>query len=169
MSAPNPIKICVLGEAAVGKSDFIGAFSGRDAENVRRIRSGAQVEVGQIEAEGVTRELVVWDILCADGGFVLETPYLTGVHGCIVVCDRTRRPTVTASRALISRLEDSFPGVSCLLAVNKSDLTDRAEVSAADLERIRASGLRVIETSSHTGNNVKRCFEEITTMVTGHG
>ncbi|MEM6935140.1 MAG: hypothetical protein AAF552_01680, partial [Pseudomonadota bacterium] len=66
-------------------------------------------------------------------------------------------------------LEDSFPGVSCLLAVNKSDLTDRAEVSAADLERIRASGLRVIETSSHTGNNVKRCFEEITTMVTGHG
>lgn len=166
---PETIKICVLGEAAVGKSEFIGAFAGRETESTRRIRSGAQVETGRVETTAGDAELVIWDILCADGGFVLETPYLAGVQACVVVCDRTRRPTVTASRALISRLEDTYPGIACLLAVNKSDLSDRAEISTDDLQKMRAGGLRVVETSSHTGKNVKRCFEEVAAMVLNHG
>ncbi len=161
----HAVKICVLGEAAVGKSEFVSSFSGREAENSRRTRSGVQVETGSVETSQGTCELVVWDILCADGGFVMETPYMAGVRGCVVVCDRTRRPTVTASRALIARLEDTYPGVVCLLALNKSDLTDRAEITTEDIEKLRASGLRVVETSSQTGNNVGRCFEEIVEMV----
>ncbi len=163
------IKICVLGEAAVGKSEFVGSFAGRDAENDRRNRSGAQVETGSVETDSGNCELVIWDILCADGGFVLETPYMVGVQGCIVVCDRTRRPTVTASRALISRLEDTYPGVRCLLAVNKSDLAERAEITAEDLSKMRAGGLRVVETSSSTGKNIRRCFEELANLVLSNG
>ncbi|MFK7958560.1 MAG: Rab family GTPase [Lysobacterales bacterium] len=165
----HAVKICVLGEAAVGKSEFISSFSGRETETSRRIRSGVQVETGSVETANGVSELVVWDILCADGGFVMETPYMVGVRGCIVVCDRTRRPTVTASRALISRLEDTYPGVVCLLAMNKSDLSDRAEITAEDIEKLRASGLRVVETSSQTGKNVSRCFEEIVAMVHDNG
>lgn len=158
----------------MGKSDFLAAFAGRptsqqSGEKTRRLRSGAQVELGTVDTPAGAQEMAIWDILCADGGFVLETPYLAGTQGCVVVCDRTRRPTITASRALISRLEEAFPGVACVLAMNKSDLADRAEVSAEDINDMRAQGLSVIETSSSSGDNVRRCFEELALLVTQGG
>lgn len=162
-------KICVLGESAVGKSAIVDVFLGRQPETEKRVRSGARVETGLVATPSGPRELIIWDVLCADGGFAFETPYLAGMNGALIVCDRTRRPTVTASRALLKRIDDEFPAAASVIAINKCDLSDQAEVSEADIQELRATGVTVVEVSTTTGQNVKDAFESLAAQVNSHG
>ncbi len=158
MEEPRQFKVCVLGDAAVGKSSLISAFVGRSFESGPRVRSGAQVELGRATGPSGPCELALWDILCADGGFALDTPYLTGMHGYVIVCDRTRRPTLTGATALRARVEEQFGALPLVLAINKSDRNADSEIGQADLDRLARSGLPTLETAATGGINVAETF-----------
>ncbi len=158
-------KICVLGDSAVGKSSLIGAFSGQPAPSGNRVRSGAQVEVGAADSAAGPCQLVVWDILCADGGFALDTPYLVGMHGYVIVCDRTRRPTLSGARALRARVEEKFGSLPVVLAINKSDREADSEISAVEIDQLRTGDMSVFETSAMHGSNVTEVFSHLAAML----
>ena len=168
MSLPR-FKVCVLGEAAVGKSTLVSTFVQREFDTERRVRSGAQVEVGTADSPLGLCELGVWDVLCADGGFALETSYLTGVAGAVIVCDRTRRPTVTAAKAMIDRLRDTFGPVPVALAINKSDLAGSAEVSEDEIETLRQKNPGVFSVSATSGEQVNAVFSYLAARLNRDG
>ncbi len=158
-------KVCVLGDAAVGKSSLISAFVGRSVENQVRVRSGAQIEVGRATTPAGPCELAIWDILCADGGFALDTPYLTGMHGYLIVCDRTRRPTLTGALALRMRVEEQFGPLPLVLTINKSDRDQDSEITRADLERLAGTGIASFEISATDGSSVIQPFTTLASLL----
>lgn len=158
-------KVCVLGDAAVGKSSLISAFIGRSVDDHLQVRSGAQIEVGRATTPAGPCELAIWDILGADGGFALDTPYLTGMHGYLIVCDRTRRPTLTGALALRLRVEEQFGALPLVLAINKCDREQDSEITRTDLERLAGTGLASFEISATSGRGVTKAFTALASLL----
>src|SRR5207253_9041671 len=93
------VKICLVGEGAVGKTCLIRRFI-QDQFDDRYISTlGAKVSKKEIKIDGPTGgsdiDMTIWDIM-GEKGFreLLKAAYFHGAQGGLAVCDVTRRQTL---------------------------------------------------------------------------
>src|SRR6266511_3016357 len=92
------VKICLVGEGAVGKTCLIRRFI-QDQFDDRYISTlGAKVSKKEIKVDGPNGgtdiDMTIWDIM-GEKGFreLLKEAYLHGAHDVVAVYDVTRRET----------------------------------------------------------------------------
>ena len=166
------VKICLVGEGAVGKTCLIRRFI-HDQFDDRYISTlGAKVSKKELvvdaDGEQVNVDMTIWDIM-GEKGFreLLKEAYFYGANGILAVADQTRRKTLDDLDDWIDGVEQIVGKVPLLIAVNKSDLVSSAQYGEKDVEQVaRAFDCEFLVTSAKSGQNVEEAFRRLSQMVT---
>ena len=160
-------KICLVGEAAVGKTSLIRRYVENRYDDSYLMTIGAKVSKKRLYVpfEGdplpVLLELAVWDIM-GQPKFreLLQEAYFTGVTGIIGVTDLTRPTTLTALYEWIDRVDRVTSQAALVIAGNKADLAAEAKVKTTEIEALASAfHSEWRPTSAKTGKNVEVVFQ----------
>ncbi|MFQ5908727.1 MAG: Rab family GTPase [Thermoplasmata archaeon] len=167
------LKVCLVGEPAVGKTSLIRRFVYDDFTDDYTVTLGTRITKKELRLplsdggapEGVT--LVIWDIMGQEGiRELLKEAFFQGAQGILMVSDVTRPGTL----ALLEGWRDSVAEIAgtlpSYLLASKVDLVDETSSMEADLEaacqRWNASwGF----SSAKTGQGVDEAFEGLARLV----
>ena len=162
----GPLKILLVGEAAVGKTSLVQKFVKNQFAADYKLTVGVDILTKDVEFKsGEIATLSIWDI----GGqqrfdFIRETFY-KGATGALIVFDLTREATYTETRRWLSDIRQSAGNIPFALIGNKEDLLEDIGV-VIDRDEARSfaenEGSIYIETSAKTGVNVEHAFRELT-------
>ncbi len=170
------VKICMVGNAAVGKTSLINRyvhnrFSSKYKETLG-VNAMIKDTVGNSPEWGeVPVRLLICDIMGETSilEWVGET-YFHGVKGVIAVCDITRYSTFEDLGIWLNAVKAVAGDVPKILAVNKSDLKGQAMVLYDEHEVKRFASendARAFMTSAKTGENVELIFNRIASDIIG--
>jgi len=166
------MKVCLVGEAAVGKTSLIRRFVHDDFHDKYIQTLGTKVSKVELkvalpgETLPVQVGMTIWDIM-GQKGFreLLKEAYFYGAKGVIAVCDGTRRSTLDDIDDWIEGVYSVTGRIPITLLANKADLVDRREVTDEQLAQVaKAYSSPYSYTSAKTGENVESAFQGLANL-----
>ncbi len=165
------VKICLVGEGAVGKTCLIRRFI-HDQFDDRYISTlGAKVSKKEMtigtDGDQVNVDMTIWDIM-GEKGFreLLKEAYFHGAQGVLAVCDVTRMETLTDLDDWVAAVVKVTGNIPVEFLANKVDLKEQQAVQAEDLEAAaKAHGAPYLFTSAKTGENVEEAFADLAKLI----
>lgn len=179
VAAPGRMKakVCLVGEAAVGKTSLVRRFVLDQFDDRYVTTLGAKVSKKEMEfASGDRRlqlDLTVWDIM-GEKGFreLLQDAFFSGARGILAVCDITRYSTLRELDGWIAGVFRVAGEMPVVYAANKIDLADevllmygRKEI-AQSADAFKAPWFY---TSAKSGENVEKAFRALGERVVAEG
>lgn len=159
-SAKYIIKLCLLGDGAVGKTSLVRRFVYDVFDDKYLISFGTKVSKKSLAIGDDKVDLMIWDILGQKSHEALHAAYYRGAAGALAVCDFTRPDTMHSLRSWIGSFRSVVGNKPVIILGNKSDLDK--EFSLEDLRSFGSLvGCDVLETSAKTGQNVEQAFTDI--------
>jgi len=156
-------KICMVGLYGVGKTSLVRRYLMSIFDEKYLTTIGVKVDKKEVDVNGATVSLAIWDIAGEDVMSQVKLSHLRGAHGYILVADGLRRASLEKADELNRRIAEEFKQeLPFIFVVNKSDLREKWEIQPADLDERRARGWEYYETSARTGVDVDRVFERLT-------
>ncbi|MFQ6012578.1 MAG: Rab family GTPase [Thermoplasmata archaeon] len=167
------MKICLAGEAAVGKTSLIRRFVYDQFDDKYTVTLGAKVTRKSLSLEDAQGrgtahiDMAIWDVMGEKFlRELLREAYFYGVQGILAVCDITRADTLEDLVAWRTSIEKVAGEVPMIVLTNKVDLTEEAVLDEAALQEFTrgwASSYRF--TSAKTGEGVEKAFHELAQMI----
>lgn len=166
-------KICLFGEASVGKTSLIRRFVLDQYDDRYLATIGAKVSKKVVKIQVPEKDLeadvtlMVWDIM-GQKGFrkLLEEAYFVGASAAIGVCDITRKSTLLELKAWKQSIFGITGAVPVVVFANKCDLKDKADVSEDDIKAMAGEyNAPYLYTSARTGENVENGFQTLSKML----
>jgi len=154
-------KICMLGSAGVGKTSLVarfvqGIFSAKYLSTV-----GVKIDKKNLKVDDQEVLLLLWDLAGEDSRSQVQTSYLRGAAGYFLVCDGTWAESLITAKSIHERATETVGDIPFMLVVNKSDLWNRWEITAPELEKLVAEGWKVQVTSAKSGDGVEEMFTKL--------
>ena len=159
------VKVCLVGEGAVGKTCLIRRFI-HDQFDDRYISTlGAKVSKKELMVPGtnggeIAIDMTIWDIM-GEKGFreLLKEAYFHGAQGVLAVADVTRKDTLTELHDWIGAVSKVTGEIPIQFLANKIDLKDQMQVTEDEVRRLAESHKApYVFTSAKTGENVETSF-----------
>ena len=166
-------KVCILGAPGVGKTSLIQRFVNGLFDERYLVTIGAKIDARTVVTPSGEVQLMLWDLNGDEMFERVQTSYLRGMHGYLLVFDLTRPDTLEFALRLRETVEARGGNVPSIIIANKADLhaaaqVSTAQVSAAQLEPLKSHGLTL--TSSKTGDGVEAAFATLARlMLEGRG
>ncbi len=159
-------KICLLGDAAVGKTSTIRRYVLDKFDDKYIVTIGTKLSKKDITYRFTDSQilltLLIWDIIGQKEFKRLHSMYYSGAKGAIVVCDITRKETLESVHGWISSIFKVTGEIPLVIIGNKNDLKDRAELSSDDVQRVASKyDAPFFFTSAKTGENVDQTFKAL--------
>ncbi|MHA1490701.1 MAG: Rab family GTPase [Promethearchaeota archaeon] len=158
------IKICLLGEANVGKTSLVYRF----VENKFRENYKSTLGVNLLKKDLLLEEYgkvsaQIWDLGGQESFKSLRKLYLEGANGALLIFDTTNKKTFEKLNEWIESFRDARGTDKPLILIgNKIDLKDKISVSEKEsIEFAEKNKTKLILTSAKTGNNVENAFLEL--------
>ena len=179
------MKICLLGDGAVGKTALRERYLGKQFSSGYVMTIGADFAVKKTviqEKDGDTRtvKFQIWDLAGQPRFNSVRELYYKGSHGGLLIFDLTRRDSFTNLMTWIDELfQNSGRGPMPIVVLgNKADLRDSGEVEdCVTQEEVNSfiAGLKkqfeihfeipYLETSAKTGSNVDESFSMLAVTI----
>ncbi|UCG69862.1 MAG: GTP-binding protein [Thermoplasmata archaeon] len=164
------VKICLVGEGAVGKTSLIkryvlDAFDGEYLTTIGTKISKKEVTL-QVPSDEKEQQvtMLIWDIM-GQKGFreLLQEAYFYGAQGIIAVCDITNKMTLEDLEGWIDAAMGVTGKVPIVFLANKYDLKDDAQFNLDELKNFASKYEKsvVLTSSAKTGENVIKAFESL--------
>jgi len=165
------VKVCLVGEGAVGKTCLIRRFI-QDQFDDRYISTlGAKVSKKEIKVDspngGMDVDMTIWDIM-GEKGFreLLKEAYFHGAQGVLAVCDVTRKETLDDLEDWVAAVIKVTGNVPIEFLANKADLKSQMTVTKAEVQSAAEShDAPFLFTSAKTGENVEIAFAKLAQMI----
>ena len=168
-------KICLVGEAAVGKTSLIRRFVQDEFDDRYITTLGAKVSKREMtfdlpdKGSKLQMDMTVWDIM-GEKGFrdLLKEAFFHGAKGVLAVCDLTRYSTLKELDDWVQGVFNVVGEIPVVYAINKIDLKDEVMILYGDKEieqAARAFEAPFFYTSAKTGEQVETVFKCLGTMV----
>ncbi|OQA19759.1 MAG: Ras family protein [Chloroflexi bacterium ADurb.Bin360] len=157
-------KVCLLGAFAVGKTSLIRKYIEGCFDDKYLSTIGVKISRKSVHLEGGALSLILWDLAGSEEYNGVQTSYLQGATGGIIVCDLTRAETLDEWRRYTLRLRQVNPQARIILVANKADLVASRVLSDGDLRAAAAACASdgaippYLLTSAKTGENVEAAF-----------
>ena len=151
-----PLKICLLGTFAVGKTSLVRRFAEAVFDETYETTVGVRIDRVRID----DIDAVLWDLPAEDRFQSLVPSHLRQTCGLLLVADVTRGATVPAALQLEARASRIVGPVPAVMVLNKIDRGSR-DVNFAALDGLEERGVDIIETSARTGTGVNEIFSRI--------
>lgn len=168
----NPLrkfKLVFLGEQSVGKTSLITRFMYDSFDNTYQATIGIDFLSKTMYLEDRTIRLQLWDTAGQERFRSLIPSYIRDSSAAIVVYDITNANSFQQTSKWIDDVRtERGTDVIIMLVGNKTDLSDKRQVSTEEGER-KAKELNVmfIETSAKAGYNVKQLFRRVAAALPG--
>lgn len=159
-------KMCMIGTSAVGKTSLVSKFVHSIFSDKYLTTVGVKIEKKVVALDGSEVALVIWDLAGDDDFQRLETTYLRGSSGYLLVADGTRAITLDQVEEIQRRVVAAIGEVPFVLALNKADLAPQWEVTPARIESLAVRGWKTMQTSAREGSGVEEAFAELARMMT---
>jgi len=154
------IKICLLGDGAVGKTSLVRRFVFDVFDDKYIMSFGTKVSKKSLKIGEADVDLLVWDILGQKSHESLHAAYYRGAAGAFVVSDFTRSDTMQSLKSWVGNFRSTVGDKPIVILGNKSDLDKK--YSFSELQAFGSSlGCEVVETSAKTGLNVEKAFVDM--------
>jgi small GTP-binding protein len=160
------VKICLVGEGAVGKTSLIRKYVLDEFDDRYISTLGAKITKKELMVESpdngseIRIDMTIWDIM-GEKGFreLLKEAYFHGAQGVLAVCDVTRRNTLPDLESWISAIETVTGKIPIQFLANKADLKHQLTFTESELQEMSAKHKSpYIFTSAKTGENVDKAF-----------
>jgi len=161
-------KVCVVGEAAVGKTSLVHrfAYDRLQASYVPTLAAQITKHELPVELDGTPIRVVltIWDVM-GEPTFLplLEDAWLSRAQGVLAVADLTRPETFPALRRWTDAVARVSGAVPVMLLANKVDAVPSGAIDVEE-EQVRL-GLRGWGTSAKTGHNVGVAFQTLVEQI----
>lgn len=164
------IKVCLVGDAAVGKSSLIRRFVFDHFSDEYQATMGTKILSKDLTAKApsgrdVQVKMMIWDIIGESSLLEdLAQAYFLGAQGIVAVCDLTRFSTYEHLPVWLAAVLRTSGTVPMALAVNKVDLRKEVMVlyDEYQVQQFADSiGAKWYMTSARTGENVDGMFTEL--------
>jgi len=86
-------KVCLIGDFSVGKTSLVQQYVNQAFSEKYLTTIGVKIDTKLIELEDDELKLVLWDVAGRDSLSSINTSYLVGASGIILVLDGTRKET----------------------------------------------------------------------------
>ena len=150
------IKVCMVGDFSVGKTSLTQKFVNNVFSDKYLTTIGVKIDTAMI---GSTK-LIVWDVAGRDSLSPINSSYLVGAAGIILVGDGTRANTVSDLSGIWDTVKSRIGEVPVVVALNKADLCDWS-VSDQSYTFFSEQGWDVFSTSAKDGRNVEEMFKAL--------
>jgi small GTP-binding protein len=162
------VKICLLGDGAVGKTSLINRFVKQHFTDRYLLTIGTNTYKKRIAIErpgqpDIYLSFIIWDIMGQLTFRQIFLPqYLKGSRGALLVCDLTRRETLERLDDWMDLMFVEWGEIPLVFIGNKKDLTDCHEFSKGDLDILAEDfGCTSFLTSAKTGEGVEEAFQAL--------
>ena len=154
------VKICLLGEANVGKTSLVYRFienkfrgNYKSTLGVNLLKKDMNVEeFGDVSAQ-------IWDLGGQESFRSLRKLYLEGANGALIIYDCTNRNSFEKLYDWIQDFKDARGDEPLLLIGNKNDLTENIKIEDSEALKLAQNyNMEFISTSAKTGANVEDAF-----------
>jgi hypothetical protein len=155
-------KVCMIGASGVGKTSLVAKFVHSMFSDKYLTTVGVKIDKKTVALDGRELMLMIWDLAGDDDYQRLQTSYLRGTSGYLLVADGTRAVTLDQVIEIQGRVAAAVgEAVPFLLALNKADLTDQWEIEATRMAELAARGWKTFQTSAKEGASVEEVFAEL--------
>jgi hypothetical protein len=159
-------KVCLLGTSGVGKTSLVAQFVHSMFSEKYLTTVGVKIDKKTVTIGDTEVMLMIWDLAGDDDFQRLQTTYLRGTSGFLLVADGTRAVTLDQVLELKNRVAPSMGDAPFILALNKADLAGQWEVDDARIASLTNDGWTVIKTSAKAGEHVEEAFTELARRMT---
>ena len=161
------MKICMAGEAMVGKTSLIRRYVLEEYEDRYTATLGTKITKKSLgvahpqDGHRVEVNLILWDIMGTPTlRYLLKEAYYHGAHGILGVADLTREETLRELDAWSRSIRTVAGSVPTYVVVNKADLEGEARMDRGTIDAFcRDRGYPWSYTSAKTGAGVEEAFE----------
>jgi len=164
-------KVCLVGEAAVGKTSLVRRYVHDEFDDRYITTLGAKVSKREETFPGTEgrptyrMDMTLWDVM-GDKGFreLLQEAYFHGARGILAVADLTRYSTLKELDDWVKSVFAVVGEIPVVYAINKSDLKDEVAILYGDREieqAARAFNAPYLFTSARTGERVEEVFHRL--------
>jgi small GTP-binding protein len=123
-------KVCMVGTSGGGKTSLVAKFVHSMFSDKYLTTVGVKIDKKTVAIDGNEVMLMIWDLAGDDDYQRLQTSYLRGTSGYLLVADGTSQITLDQAIEIQGRVTEATGPVPFLLALNKADrATGRARWS----------------------------------------
>ena len=170
IQALSKYKIVFLGDQGVGKTSIITRFMYDSFDKLYQATIGIDFLSKTMYLEDRTVRLQLWDTAGQERFRSLIPSYIRDSSVAVVVYDITNRASfLNTSKWIEDVRNERGNDVIIVLVGNKTDLTDRRQVSVEEGEdKAQKEGIMFIESSAKAGFNIKSLFRKLATALPGN-
>ena len=155
------IKLLLLGDTCVGKSNFIFWFIKHEFNGQHFTSSAIELKNTEIMIDNKKIQLQLWDTAGQEKYKSVTKSLFNKVQGFIAMFDLTKEESFINVKTWVRLIKDECGHHTPILLVgNKNDLKDLQDVKIVSNEEIKKlcdeENLKYIETSSKTGENINK-------------
>jgi small GTP-binding protein len=154
-------KVCMIGPSGVGKTSMVAKFVHSMFSDKYLTTVGVKIDKKIVTIEATEMMLMIWDLAGDDDYQRLQTSYLRGTSGYLLVADGTRLITLDQVIEIQERAASAIGTAPFLLAINKADLTAQWEITDDRMADLKARGWSAFKTSAKEGTGVEEAFVEL--------
>ncbi len=162
------VKICLVGEHAVGKTSLIKRYVLNEYDDRYIVTLGAKVSKKELSlapkgSDSVQMDMTIWDIMGSKGfRELLREAYFHGAQGILAVADLTRYDTLEDLGSWVESVFRTVGEIPVTFAINKSDLKEQAAFGEAQVKQAtEAFEASYFFSSAKTGDNVEQVFRTL--------
>ncbi len=163
-------KLTIIGDPAVGKTSLISKFTKGFAPNKYLITIGVHITTYQTEVNTKKINLSIFDIAGQSKYHLARKQFFSGSNGALALFDLTSPQSLESLNTWINELRESNdPNIPVIVLGNKSDLKQKVDLDDINkvLAEINVSQDRFLKTSALDGSNVKKAFQQISSVIMG--
>ncbi len=154
------VKICLLGEANVGKTSLVYRFIDDKFQKDYKATLGVSLLRNKVIIGGFGGVSVqIWDLGGQESFKTLRQMYLRGAQGALILYDITKRESFTKVDEWIQSFREDRKEEPLILIGNKNDLIKKAKVKENEAWALAGKNdMDLILTSAKTGDHVEEAF-----------
>ncbi len=158
--------LLVTGKGGVGKTSVVAKFVHSMFSDKYLTTVGVKIDKKTVSVNGTEVMLMIWDLAGDDDYQRLQTSYLRGTSGYLLVADGTRQITLDEAIEVQGRVAEAVGPVPFVVALNKADLAEQWEIDDARVAELNARGWKHYKTSAKDGVAVEEIFAELARSMT---
>ncbi|HSJ64797.1 MAG TPA: Rab family GTPase [Gemmatimonadaceae bacterium] len=162
-------KICMVGMFGTGKTSLVQRYVYSMFSQKYHSTVGVKVDRKEVQVDGETVKLLLWDIEGRTAEQDIPATYLKGAHGIVYVVDGTRRETLDQLESIQETARRAAGSVPSVVALNKCDLTAEWKLKDKDETALRRRALHSIQTSAKLGEGVEQVFQWVAAATVNAG
>merc|ERR1711971_410402 len=159
MAYAYQFKYIIVGDSGGGKSCLLLGFTDKRFRADHDVTIGVEFGSRSVDVGGSVVKIQIWDTAGQEAFRSITRSYYRGCTGALLVYDISRRDTFKHLQRWLEDVRTNSDGNTLITIIgNKSDLARREVTYQEGASFAKEHGLRFLETSARTAENVDKAF-----------